>query len=121
LILCIVYTSEDLKCALWARPNSNQHLNLTLAEIKCPVLFLQEFKDDGPHSVQSQVQFIELYSQVMADDGILIVEDVDELDYIEALKKAVPEHLKPFIKIYDLRSNKNRYDDIVFTIDRTNV
>ena len=38
---------------------------------------------------------------------------------IDILKNEVPEHLKPFIKIYDLRKNKNRYDDIVFTIDKS--
>jgi len=39
-----IYTSEDLK---WDAPYgriSNQHWNLTLAEIKCPILFLQGFK-----------------------------------------------------------------------------
>jgi len=37
------------------------------------------------------------------------------------LKNEVPAHLKPFIKVYDLRENKNRYDDIVFTINKNNV
>ena len=57
----------------------------------------------------------------MADDGILIIEDVQKWDWIEILKNEVPENLKQFIKIYDLRSNKKRYDDIVFTIDKFNV
>ncbi len=56
----------------------------------------------------------------MTNDGILIIEDVQSWDWIDILKNSVPEHLKPFIKVYDLRSNKNRYDDIVFTIDKTN-
>ena len=57
----------------------------------------------------------------MADEGILIIEDVQKWDWIEILKNEVPENLKQFIKIYDLRSNKKRYDDIVFTIDKFNV
>ena len=77
--------------------------------------------DDGPHSLESMVQFIKLYSQIMTDDGILIIEDVQSWDWIETLKATVPENLKQFIKIYDLRPNKNRYDDIVFTIDKSNV
>jgi hypothetical protein len=77
--------------------------------------------DDGPHSLESMVQFIKLYSQIMTDDGILIIEDVQSWDWIETLKDTVPENLKQFIKIYDLRPNKNRYDDIVFTIDKSNV
>ena len=77
--------------------------------------------DDGPHSLESMVQFIKLYSQIMTDDGILIIEDVQSWDWIDILKYVVPENLKQFIKIYDLRSNKNRYDDIVFTIDKSNI
>jgi len=56
----------------------------------------------------------------MTEDGILIIEDVQSWDWIETLKNQVPEHLKRFIKVYDLRPNKNRYDDIVFTIDKYN-
>ena len=77
--------------------------------------------DDGPHSLASQQLFIKLYSQIMTNDGILIIEDVQSWDWIETLKNAVPEDLKQFIKIYDLRSNKNQYDDIVFTIDKYNI
>jgi len=75
--------------------------------------------DDGPHSLESMKQFIRLYSQVMKDDGILIIEDVQSMDWIEILTNEVPDNLKPFVKVYDLRHIKNRYDDIVFTIDRS--
>jgi hypothetical protein len=76
--------------------------------------------DDGPHTLESMKQFIKLYSQVMTDDGILIIEDVQAWDWIDILKNEVPEYLKEFVKIYDLRPNKNRYDDIIFTIDKSN-
>ena len=57
----------------------------------------------------------------MTDDGrIPIIEDVQSWDWIDTLKNEVPENLKQFIKVYDLRKNKNRYDDIVFTIDKSN-
>ena len=77
--------------------------------------------DDGPHTLESMIQFIKLYSQIMTDDGILIIEDVQSIDWLDTLKTAVPEHLQPFIKTYDLRHIKGRYDDIVFTIDKFNV
>ena len=75
--------------------------------------------DDGPHTLDSMKQFILLYSQCLADDGILIIEDVQSWDWIKELVDTVPIHLKPYIKSYDLRSNKQRYDDIVFTIDKS--
>jgi hypothetical protein len=57
----------------------------------------------------------------MTDDGILIIEDVQSVGWIDILKNEVPEHLKSFIRVYDLRGNKYRYDDIVFTIDKFNI
>ena len=77
--------------------------------------------DDGPHTLESMKKFINLYSQVMTDDGILIIEDVQDWNWIDALKNEVPDHLKEFIKAYDLRDKKGRYDDIVFTIDKLNL
>ena len=77
--------------------------------------------DDGPHTLESMKQFIKLYSQIMADDGILIIEDVQSWDWIEILKNEVPENLKKFVRAYDLRPIKKRYDDIVFTIDKFNI
>ena len=76
--------------------------------------------DDGPHTFNSMKTFIELYSQIMTDDGILIIEDVPYIDWIDKLKEVVPEELKKYVKEYDLRSNKNRFDDILFTIDKAN-
>ena len=74
--------------------------------------------DDGPHTLESMLNCIKLYSNLLTDDGILIIEDVQSLNWIAILENAVPEHLKKYIKSYDLRQNKNRYDDIVFTIDK---
>ena len=76
--------------------------------------------DDGPHTLESMEMFIKLYSQIMTDDGILIIEDVQDYKWIDILKLAVPDNLQKYIKVYDLRQNKGRYDDIVFTIDKSN-
>jgi len=75
--------------------------------------------DDGPHTLESMIQFIHLYSPLMTQDGILIIEDVQSWDWIDVLTKETPEELKKFVKSYDLRKNKNRYDDIVFTIHKS--
>jgi hypothetical protein len=75
--------------------------------------------DDGPHTLESMKQFILLYSPLLTENGILIIEDVQSEDWIHVLEATVPDHLKPFVRYYDLRPNKNRYDDIVFTIDRS--
>jgi cephalosporin hydroxylase len=88
--------------------------NFLNKNIKCDFML-----DDGPHTLESMKRFIMLYSQIMTEDGILIIEDIQSTDWLSVLINEVPEHLKPFIKIYDLRGNKGRYDDIVFTIDKS--
>ena len=103
----VLHTSTD---AYNEETFRNNFLN---KNIKCDFML-----DDGPHTLESMIKFIKLYSQIMTDDGILIIEDVQSWDWIDILKNQVPQHLKPFIKVYDLRENKNRYDDIVFTINK---
>ncbi len=74
--------------------------------------------DDGAHTLQTQKDFITLYSPLLKDNGILIIEDVQDIAWLDELKKITPENLKPYIKTFDVRKNKGRYDDIVFTIDK---
>jgi hypothetical protein len=106
----ILYTSSD------GYNNDFFTTNFLHKNIKCDFML-----DDGPHTLESMKTFIKLYSQIMTDDGILIIEDVQSWEWIDTLRNEVPEHLKQFIKVYDLRSNKNRPDDIVFTIDKSNI
>lgn len=106
----LIYSSID------AYDNDFFITNFLHKNIKCDFML-----DDGPHNLESMIQFIKLYSQIMTDDGILIIEDVQSWDWIDILINEVPENLTQFIKVYDLRENKNRYDDIVFTIDKSNI
>lgn len=76
--------------------------------------------DDGPHTLESMKDFIRLYLPLLKEDGILIIEDVQSVDWFEHLNNQVPEDLKKYIKVYDRRNIKGRYDDLVFTIDRSN-
>ncbi len=76
--------------------------------------------DDGPHTLDSIVKFVKLYSQVISDDGILIIEDIQKMEYTDNLMKEVPEELKKFVKIYDIRHISHCPDNIVFVIDKSN-
>jgi len=103
-----LYTSTD------AYNENTFKENFLDKNIKCDFML-----DDGPHTLNSMIDFIRLYSQIMTDDGILIIEDVQKWEWIDILTSQVPEALKQYIKTYDLRANKGRYDDIVFTIDKS--
>ena len=77
--------------------------------------------DDGPHTLDTMIKFIKMYSQIMTDDGILIIEDVQYIEWCQILMDAVPYELKNYVRIFDLRLVKGRYDDIIFTIDKLNL
>lgn len=77
--------------------------------------------DDGPHSFESNIDFINKYLPLLTETGILIIEDVQQFEYIELFKQAVPEELQKYIQVYDLRNINDRYDDILFIIDKNNI
>ena len=104
----ILHTSTDAY--------DEEYFNYTLLQKNIKFDFIL---DDGPHTLESMKTFIKLYSQLLTDDGILIIEDVQSIEWLEILTDSTPDYLKKYIKTYDLRENKNRYDDIVFTIDKS--
>lgn len=74
--------------------------------------------DDGPHTFETQCKCIELYSEMLSDNGILVIEDVQDINWINKFKTLTPSHLQKYIHVYDLRHVKNRYDDILFVINK---
>ena len=72
--------------------------------------------DDGPHSLHSQILFIQNYLSMIKPGGVLIIEDIQSFDSIEILKTVTPEEFKSNIEVIDLRGVKGRYDDIMFVI-----
>jgi len=77
--------------------------------------------DDGSHLLQDMLFFVEHYSALLKDDGILIVEDVQKWEWIESLKERTPEHLKKYMRVIDLRDVKHQYDDVLFVIDKAGI
>tara|TARA_Y100001972_G_C7646951_1_gene325164 strand:+ start:1008 stop:1580 length:573 start_codon:yes stop_codon:yes gene_type:complete len=106
---------EDNRIELWTNQNA---YNKSFIEEKFIPKSFDVIIDDGPHTLESQLDFINLYVPYLTDTGILIIEDVQDISWIEKLSKQTPDFLKKYIKIYDLRDNKGRYDDILFTIDK---
>ena len=75
--------------------------------------------DDGPHTLQSMLDCISLYAPTLTEKGILIIEDVQDISWLNEMINHVPQELATCVKTFDLRPNKNRYDDIVFVIDKS--
>ena len=76
--------------------------------------------DDGPHTFESMCFTAKHYSQLLTDDGILIIEDVQNMDWVTEIIISFPANVRDKIKIVDLRHIKNRYDDILIILDKSN-
>ena len=72
--------------------------------------------DDGPHSFESMIYFIQNYTKLLANGGTLIVEDIPDINWCKPFKTLVPDGYT--YEIFDLRYIKNRYDDILFVIKK---
>ena len=74
--------------------------------------------DDGPHTLESQISCINLYFPKLKKDGVLIIEDVASLDYIDELTATVPEKYRQNIRVINLIDIDNRFDSILFVINK---
>jgi len=73
--------------------------------------------DDGPHTLDSMIFVIENYTKLLNKDGILIIEDVQNVDWCDNLYNFVPSHLKDFSYKIDRRHIKGTLDDILFIVE----
>ena len=106
---------DDPRVVLYTGVNAYDptFITQTLSHMKFDVLI-----DDGPHTLESMKQFIQLYVPLMSNFGILVIEDIQDIAWIRELKACVPDNLKQFVQVFDLRYRRNRRDDIIFAINK---
>ena len=73
--------------------------------------------DDGPHTLESQLFAVQFYLPLLKEGGVFAIEDIQDISHTEQLSSIVPDNLKEYIKVYDVRHTKGRYDDVIFTVD----
>jgi hypothetical protein len=76
--------------------------------------------DDGPHTLVSMISFLTQYCSLLKPDGIMVIEDIQEVEWMDILKAATPIGWRPHIRMVDRRGIKGRYDDMMFVIDLSN-
>ena len=74
--------------------------------------------EDGPHDITTQTFALKEYSKLLKQGGILIIEDIQEFDSIEPIISSISSHEYKTLEFYDLRANKNRYDDIIIVLTK---
>ena len=110
----IILTNKRIKTYL----NTDAYNSKIIDYFKQNNLLFDVIIDDGPHTLETQCECIKLYSDLLSHNGILVIEDVQDISWIEKFKEITPIHLRKYIYVYDLRHIKNRYDDIVFVINK---
>lgn len=75
--------------------------------------------DDGPHTLDSMIFFVKHYLHLLNEKGILVIEDIPDIKWINILIQNIPEEYRKFIQIEDLRRVKNRWDDIMLIINKS--
>ena len=71
--------------------------------------------DDGPHTLESMIFIAIHYTQLLSENGVLIIEDVQDPKWIPIICNSFASKYKDDgkISIVGLRHQKVRYDDIL--------
>lgn len=69
--------------------------------------------DDGPHTLESFIDCIKIYLPKVKKDGMLIIEDIPDIDHISHLVKLTGK--LPY-KVIDTREQYGRFDNIMFIV-----
>jgi cephalosporin hydroxylase len=72
--------------------------------------------DDGPHSLESQCAFLQMYTTLLKPGGIAVVEDIQAESWFEVLIGHVPEGMT--YEMVDRRQIKGRYDDLMLIVQK---
>jgi hypothetical protein len=76
--------------------------------------------DDGPHTLESMISFIKLYLPKLNANGVLVIEDIQSIDWMPILSDAFKTASQDGDEydVIDLRETKGRYDDLLFVVRR---
>lgn len=70
--------------------------------------------DDGPHTFGSHIKFLELYLPKLNSGGILVIEDIDDINWTEEYKKYAGDY-----KHYIVDTDRSlEYNNLLFVIEK---
>lgn len=74
--------------------------------------------DDGPHTLESMKDAIELWMPKVKKGGKLIIEDLQHVEWFDELADWAKKFGYEKYRTFDLRENKGRYDDLIFELEK---
>lgn len=72
--------------------------------------------EDGPHTLDSQIFAAKNWVKKLKKNGFMVIEDIQDISHVEIIINSIPPNYA--FKSFDLRSTKNRYDDIILEITK---
>ena len=99
--------------AIWQINNIYQLIQNKLGNKKFDFIL-----DDGPHTLESQIEFIKIYKDYLSENGILIIEDIKDLNHINIFLNTVNPELRNKCRHIDCRNGKNSSDSIIFILEK---
>ena len=72
--------------------------------------------DDGPHWLWSQLAFIKLYNNKIAEDGVMVVEDILRYGGLTIWPFLLTTPIRFEVDFYDFRSISGAPDDILYVV-----
>lgn len=74
--------------------------------------------DDGPHTLDSMLFFAKHYTPLLKKGGIIVIEDVQNISWVEHIRNAFPIDQQEHVYVLDRRHIKGRYDDILVILKK---
>lgn len=81
-----------------------------------PNEFFDIIIDDGSHIIEDQLFVIKEYVSKLKHGGLLIIEDIQKYEWVDIIKEQASLGL--IVSSYDLRTVRNRYDDILLVAEK---
>ena len=79
--------------------------------------------DDGPHNKRSQMLAMELYFPLLSDNGIIVIEDVQDYlapgVWIKDIVGSLPPAYQKYAEVIDLRHFNKSPDDLMVILDKS--
>lgn len=72
--------------------------------------------DDGSHELHHLKFFAKEYPALLAPGGVLVMEDVPSIKWVDTIRQAFPEAVRDQVTVLDRRDVKGRYDDIMLVL-----
>jgi hypothetical protein len=75
--------------------------------------------ENGSYDLNSLIKFIKIYTDFLTNNGILIIQNIQSIRYLEILKHSTPLIYQKFIEAYDIREMNGIYVDVIYIINKT--